>query len=82
MQYQRELRKERLRWGTQVHWFLPTAMVFLLLAGVCGAFVHHHFYATLDGRRADDQLTMIRYGTALAFFTKASLVGSVVLAYR
>ncbi|RYP89845.1 hypothetical protein DL770_004056 [Monosporascus sp. CRB-9-2] len=37
---------------------------------------------TLDGHIADDQLTMLRYGTALAFMTKACLVSAVIVAYR
>lgn len=69
-------------WGTKVHWFLPSLMFGLLLLGFLGAVAHHLFYDSLDGREAKNQLAMIRIGTALAFFTKATLVGSVVIAYR
>lgn len=75
-------REQRMLWGTKVHWFLPTLMFGLLLFGFLGAVSHHLFYDSLDGKEARNQLAMIRIGTALAFFTKATLVGSVVIAYR
>jgi hypothetical protein len=43
---------------------------------------HHVFYARLDGQPADNQLRMVRYGTALAFFVKSTLVGCVIMCYR
>ena len=70
------------RWSTGVHWYVPTSMVVVFFLGCAGAVGHHLFYSHLDDRPAMNQLTMNRYGTAFAFFTKASLVGSVVLAYR
>jgi hypothetical protein len=57
-------------------------MVLVFLCGCAGAVAHHVFYSYLDGKPADDQLMMNRIGVGFAFFTKASLVGSVVLAYR
>lgn len=57
-------------------------MYFLFLIGSGGAIAHHFFYQSLDGQEAVDQLQMFRYGTALAYFTKAALVGSVALAFR
>jgi hypothetical protein len=54
----------------------------LFILGVVGAISHHLFYLSLDGDAAVDQLMKIRYGTALAFFTKMTLAGSVVIAYR
>jgi len=75
-------REQQVLWGTKIHWFMPTAMVCLLIAGILGSLGHHFFYASLQGKQADDQLMKVRYGTVLAYFTKASLVGSVVLAYR
>jgi hypothetical protein len=75
-------REQQQKWGMGVHWFMPTAMLCLLLAGVFGAFGHHMYYKSLNDKDAKDQLMRVRYGTALAFFTKASLVGSVALAYR
>ncbi|RPA97607.1 hypothetical protein L873DRAFT_1690012 [Choiromyces venosus 120613-1] len=75
-------KEQQVLWGTKIHWFMPTAMVCLLLAGILGSLGHHFFYASLHGQQAEDQLMKVRYGTVLAYFTKASLVGSVVLAYR
>jgi len=58
-------------------------MVGLFLAGLLGAVGHHVFYSRLNGQpAAGRQLTMVRIGTALAFFTKAMLVGSVLVSYR
>jgi hypothetical protein len=57
-------------------------MYFFLALGIAAAFSHHFFYASLAGREAKNQLTMLRYGAALAYVTKASLIASVVLAYR
>jgi len=70
------------RWTPTFHWFVPTAMVVVFLAGCLGAVSHHLFYRYLHGRSAENQLVISRIGVAIAFFTKASLVGSVVLAYR
>lgn len=75
-------REQQMLWGTTIHWFLPSSMFGLLLLGFLGAVSHHLFYDSLDGKKAEKQLTMVRIGTALAFFTKAMLVGSVVIAYR
>lgn len=75
-------REQRMLWGTKVHWFLPSLMFGLLLSGFLGAVAHHLFYDSLDGKEAKNQLAMVRIGTALAFFTKATLVGSVVISYR
>ena len=65
-----------------IHWYTPAMIIVLFFAGVCGAIGHHLFYRHLHGQPAKDQLLMVRYGTALAFFTKATLVGTVVLCYR
>lgn len=71
---------EVAQWG--IHWAAPFMMVGLFLAGFLGAVGHHIFYSRLHGQPAVHQLTMIRIGTALAFFTKAMLVGSVLVSYR
>lgn len=71
---------ETAQW--RIHWWTPTSMVALLILGVLGAVSHHLFYTSLDGKEANNQLQKIRYGTALAFFTKMTLVGSVVVGYR
>ncbi|KAF8243701.1 hypothetical protein K440DRAFT_611828 [Wilcoxina mikolae CBS 423.85] len=70
------------RWTPGFHWFVPTAMITVFLCGCLSAVAHHLFYSHLHGRPAENQLMMSRIGVAFAFFTKASLVGSVVLAYR
>jgi hypothetical protein len=75
--------EEMLRkWSTGVHWYVPTALVVVFLLGCLGALGHHLFYNHLDGKLASNQLWMMRYGTFLAFCTKAALVGATVLAYR
>lgn len=71
---------ETAQW--RIHWWTPTSMVTLLILGVLGAVSHHLFYTSLDGKEANDQLQKIRYGTALAFFTKMTLAGSIVVGYR
>jgi len=78
----RERIRRDVQWGTKLHWFLPSAMVGLFILGLLGALLHHWFYISLDGEGAEDQLIMVGFGTAFAFFTKAALVGSIVLAYR
>jgi hypothetical protein len=65
-----------------IHWTTPAIMSSLFVAGVLGAIGHHVFYAHLNGEPATEQLTMVRYGTALAFFTKSMLVSCVVVCYR
>ncbi|KAJ4301677.1 hypothetical protein N0V90_003770 [Kalmusia sp. IMI 367209] len=65
-----------------IHWITPVLMILLFIAGVGAAFGHHYFYRSLDGKPSTDQLTMVRYGTALAFFVKSALVGSMIMCYR
>ncbi|KAH0441690.1 hypothetical protein CcaCcLH18_01950 [Colletotrichum camelliae] len=63
----------------------PTWNIYLFCAsGIAFAMSHHVFYASLEGKivHGDDQLLMLRYGTALAFAAKASLVASVLAAFR
>ncbi|KAH7027932.1 uncharacterized protein B0I36DRAFT_375578 [Microdochium trichocladiopsis] len=57
-------------------------MYLFFLFGLLCAAGHHIFYSTLDGRIADRQLEMLRYGAVLAFATKAGLVAAVVVAFR
>lgn len=71
---------EVAQWG--IHWWTPTSMVGLFILGLIGALAHHAFYKSLHGHEAKNQLQMVRYGTALAYFTKATLVGTVILSYR
>ncbi|KAF4874422.1 hypothetical protein CGCSCA1_v006445 [Colletotrichum siamense] len=63
----------------------PTWNIYLFcIFGIGFAIGHHAFYASLEGKivYGDDQLLMLRYGTALAFAAKASLVASVLTAFR
>ncbi|KAJ9644733.1 hypothetical protein H2199_003696 [Coniosporium tulheliwenetii] len=71
---------EVAQWG--IHWASPVIMVSLFIMGVAAAIGHHHFYASLAGQPAVDQVRMGRFGVAFAFFVKATLVGSVVVSYR
>ncbi|KAF1945247.1 hypothetical protein EJ02DRAFT_61132 [Clathrospora elynae] len=66
----------------RVHWTTPAIIVSLFIAGVVAAMGHHFFYTHLNGRPAVEQLKMVRYGTALAFFVKSTLVGTVIVCNR
>lgn len=57
-------------------------MYLSFLFGICCAIGHHIFYKTLDGRPAENQLAMLRYGAVLAFATKAGLVAAIVIAFK
>ncbi|KZL81287.1 hypothetical protein CI238_00355 [Colletotrichum incanum] len=59
-------------------------MYLFLSIGLAFAIGHHMFYQSLDGRlvRGDEQLTSMRYGTALAFAAKASVATAVLSAFR
>lgn len=66
----------------EIHWITPALIAALFVAGILGAMAHHVFYLKLDGQPAENQLKMIRYGTAMAFFVKSTLVGTVIMCYR
>lgn len=53
-----------------------------LLLGIGFDIGHHWYYASLHGQPATDQVQRLRYGTFLAFLTKASLIWSVFAALR
>jgi hypothetical protein len=65
-----------------IHWTTPALITCLFVAGVAAAVGHHFFYTWLNGKPATDQLKMIRYGTALAFFVKSTLVGTAIMCNR
>jgi hypothetical protein len=73
-------REELAQW--HIYWTTPALIVSLFLAGFAAAVGHHLFYLHLDGQRATEQLMMVRYGTALAFFVKSALVGTVIMCNR
>jgi len=57
-------------------------MFALFLLGFAFAVGHHAFYNHLDGKPADDQIRMMRFGGLLSYAAKASLLGAVIFAYR
>ena len=63
-------------------WRPPYIMYVFFLFGFACAVGHHLFYRALAGRPATDQLAMLRYGTVLAFASKASLAACMITAYR
>ncbi|KAI1407706.1 hypothetical protein F5Y13DRAFT_205796 [Hypoxylon sp. FL1857] len=65
-------------WQWRPVWIMYLSFVF----GVACAIGHHIFYKTLDGKPADAQLAMLRYGTVLSFAAKAGLMAAVVFAFR
>ena len=65
-----------------VYWTTPAIIAFLFVVGVVGAIGHHLFYTNLNGKPATEQLKMVRYGTAMAFFVKSMLVSTVIVCYR
>jgi hypothetical protein len=65
-----------------IHWTTPAIIGSLFVAGIAAAVGHHFFYASLNGQPAHDQLKMIRYGTAMAFFVKSTLVGTSIMCNR
>lgn len=57
-------------------------MYALFCLGIAFVVGHDVFYGYLDGRPADDQIRMMRYGGVLSYAAKASLVAAVIFAYR
>jgi hypothetical protein len=65
-----------------IHWTTPALIGSLFVAGVAAAVGHHFFYSHLNGQPAHDQLKKIRWGTALAFFVKSTMVGTSIMCNR
>jgi hypothetical protein len=65
-----------------MYWTTPAIIASLFAAGVIIAIRNYMFYAHLNGQQATNQLMMVRYGVALAFFTKSILVSTVIACYR
>ncbi|KAK4034020.1 hypothetical protein C8A01DRAFT_39499 [Parachaetomium inaequale] len=57
-------------------------MYALFCFGFAFAIGHHTFYDSLDGKPADNQILMMRFGSLLSYAAKASLVAAVIFAYR
>ncbi|KAI1211136.1 uncharacterized protein F4807DRAFT_458709 [Annulohypoxylon truncatum] len=64
------------------HWRPVWSMYLAFFFGVACAVGHHIFYKTLDGKPANAQITMLRYGTILSFLAKAGLVAAIVIAFK
>ncbi|CAM1510688.1 Fc.00g010230.m01.CDS01 [Cosmosporella sp. VM-42] len=64
------------------NWNQAWNMYFFFISGVLFAAGHHIFYRSLHGKEANDQLRMLRYGTALAFLAKACFAATVIFAFR
>lgn len=65
----------------RIYWLNPTAMLSFLLLGIVCAVAHHLYYMSLDQSSVDafNQEWAVRIGTALAFLTRAFLVGSAAM---
>jgi hypothetical protein len=57
-------------------------MYFFLILGIASAVSHHAYYSHLNGQPARDQITVLRYGTALAYITKAFLVAAIIFGFK
>jgi hypothetical protein len=84
---QQDLPTARHPSSDEVAWVTPfwqsySLIYVLLLLGIMAAISHHLFYSSLVGKEAVGQLKMLRYGTALSYIVKASLVGAVVISFR
>ncbi|KAM5354063.1 hypothetical protein ACJ41O_000713 [Fusarium nematophilum] len=73
--------KRTLNWWV-TEWKPSWSMYTLVFCGIAFAIGHHFFYKGLHGKQADDQQSMLRYGAALAFLSKACFLNAVVLAFR
>lgn len=68
---------------SQWRWLSGTWTMYCFLAiGIAGAISHHIYYDHLNGQPARNQNTMLRYGTALAYITKASLVAALIFGLK
>ena len=69
--------------GPGIHWYTPTMMVMLGLAGLFGALGHHLYNSRLDGLPVgSDSQWPQRWGVAMAYFVKMTLVGAVQMAVK
>jgi hypothetical protein len=66
------LRKLRLQW----------LMYLSFLVGILGAAANHIFYICLEGTEAHNQFKIQYEGLVIAYITRASLVGSVIIAFQ
>lgn len=66
----------RPKWHPSCSMYICFVFGFLCAAG------HHIFYASLDGKLAESQTEMLRYGTILAYGAKAGFSAAVVSALK
>lgn len=66
----------RPKWHPSYSMYLCFIFGFLCAAG------HHIFYASLDGKLAESQTEMLRYGTILAYAAKSGFSAAVVSALK
>jgi hypothetical protein len=64
------------------YWLPHYNMYLFLFVGIMFAVGHHLFYKTQDGKPAQEQLRVLRYGATLAFISKASLAAAAIVAFR
>ncbi|PSS05333.1 hypothetical protein BD289DRAFT_464321 [Coniella lustricola] len=57
-------------------------MYLSFLFGVVCALAHHLFYAFLDGKLVEKQSVMLRYGTVLAYASKAGFSSAIITAFN
>ncbi|KAB5549460.1 hypothetical protein GE09DRAFT_1059936 [Coniochaeta sp. 2T2.1] len=78
----------RIQWpntkqlGPGIHWYTPTMMITLAFAGLFGGLGHHLYNAGLKGQPVIDAQWPQRWGVAMAFFVKMTLVGAVQIAVK
>lgn len=77
-EYAESIRRPVTWWS----WHSAWSMYAFLLLGIGFATGHHFYYASLHGQPAREQTERLRYGTFLAFLTKACLIWAVVAALR
>jgi len=65
-----------------IHWYLPSSMVAFYVAGACTALGHHVYYSSYHGTIVQSAEWPMRFGTALAFLSKAGFAAAVQVAYK
>lgn len=75
--------KVTMTWKSRVvELSMPIYMVILAFLGLFGALGHHLYYQGLHGQQAQNAEWPTRFGIALAFFVKLTLVASVEIAFK
>ncbi|KAF3766897.1 hypothetical protein M406DRAFT_274340, partial [Cryphonectria parasitica EP155] len=72
----------RFRWCMRPRWHSSFTMYICFVFGFFCAVGHHIFYTRLNGQIANNQSEMLRYGTFLAYATKASYGAAIVSAFK